>query len=103
MHEFKVWAPRPDRVDLIIGDGRLAMTRTACGWWTCAVGEAGPGTDYAFSLDGGAPRPDPRSPFQPDGVHGPSRVVDHHHFPWTDRVWRGRALSGSILYECHIG
>jgi maltooligosyltrehalose trehalohydrolase len=103
MPEFEVWAPRPDRVDLIIGDRRAAMTRTAHGWWTCTVGDAGPGMDYAFSLDGGPPRPDPRSPFQPDGVHGRSRVVDHHYFPWTDGAWRGRALPGSILYECHIG
>ncbi len=103
MHEFRVWAPRPDRVELILGDERITMRRMGRGWWAAAVDGAGPGTDYAFSLDRGPPRPDPRSPYQPQGVHGPSRLVDHAQFPWTDRAWRGRALSGSILYECHIG
>ena len=49
------------------------MRRTGRGWWAAAVDGAGPGTDYAFSLDRGPPRPDPRSPYQPQGVHGPSR------------------------------
>jgi maltooligosyltrehalose trehalohydrolase len=103
MHEFRVWAPRPNRVDLVLEGERVAMTKTARGWWACSVAGGGPGTDYAFSLDGGPPRPDPRSPFQPHGVHAPSRVVDHDQFPWTDRAWRGRALPGAILYECHVG
>jgi len=44
-------------VDLLTGDIRRAMSRTAGGWWVCTVAEACPGTDYAFSLDGGPPRP----------------------------------------------
>jgi maltooligosyltrehalose trehalohydrolase len=103
VHEFRVWAPRPDRVDLVVREARLAMTKAAGGWWARTVADAGPGTDYAFSLDGGPARPDPRSSSQPGGVHGLSRVVDHDGFAWTDRTWRGRALSGSILYECHVG
>ena len=82
MHEFRVWAPHRGRVELALGEQRIPMARADGGWWECAAGEggsgrAGPGTDYAFSLDGGPPRPDPRSASQPDGVHGPSRVVDH--------------------------
>jgi maltooligosyltrehalose trehalohydrolase len=103
MHEFRLWAPHPDRVELMLGEARLAMRQMGQGWWACSVGGAGPGTDYAFSLDGGPPRPDPRSPYQPHGVHGPSRLVDHDRFPWSDRMWRGRALPGAILYECHVG
>jgi len=71
------------------------------GWWSGEVG--GPGTDYALVLDGGEPRPDPRSAWQPHGVHGPSRVVDHDAFAWTDATWRGVALPGSVLYELHVG
>src|SRR6202035_3187454 len=54
-------------------------------------------------LDGGPPRPDPRSAFQPGGIHGPSRVVDHSAFAWRDSGWRGVPLPGSVLYECHVG
>jgi maltooligosyltrehalose trehalohydrolase len=110
MHGFRVWAPRCGRVELALGEQRIPMARADGGWWECAAGEegrggerAGPGTDYAFSLDGGPPRPDPRSAFQPYGVHGPSRVVDHAAFGWHDGGWRGVPLAGSVLYECHVG
>jgi maltooligosyltrehalose trehalohydrolase len=103
MHEFRVWAPHRGRVELALGEQRSPMARADGGWWECAADQAGPGTDYAFSLDGGPPRPDPRSAFQPYGVHGPSRVVDHAGFGWHDSGWRGVPLAGSVLYECHVG
>jgi maltooligosyltrehalose trehalohydrolase len=103
MHEFRVWAPRPARVDVVIGDRRVPMHQVAGGWWSGLDGAAGPGTDYGFSLNGGPPRSDPRSAFQPHGVSGPSRIVGHDDFPWTDQRWRGVPLAGAVLYECHVG
>jgi maltooligosyltrehalose trehalohydrolase len=123
MHEFRVWSPERQHVEVVIGGRRVPMSRVdhgtpdpapgdpgsgdpglgRRGWWRGSVEGAGPGTDYAFSLDGGPPRPDPRSAFQPEGIHGPSRVVDHAAFPWTDAGWRGIPLAGSVLYECHVG
>jgi maltooligosyltrehalose trehalohydrolase len=104
MHEFRVWAPRPEQVDLVLAAGPVIPMREAGGgWWSVAVADAVPGTDYAFSLDGGPPRPDPRSAFQPGGIDGPSRVVAHDAFAWTDGTWRGLGLPGSVLYECHVG
>src|SRR5439155_1099045 len=104
---FSVWAPKAARsVELVLpGQGRLIeMTRGDRDWWAVDVPDAGPVTDYQFSLDGGPALPDPRSQFQPDAVHGPSRVVDHGAFPWTDQLWRGAApLSGALIYEAHIG
>jgi maltooligosyltrehalose trehalohydrolase len=62
------------------------------------------GTDYAFLLDDtDQALPDPRSPRQPTGVHGPSRVYDHASFAWTDNGWTGRWLPGSVIYELHVG
>jgi len=46
---------------------------------------------------------DPRSQSQPDGVDGPSEVVDHGAFVWTDGDWRGFRLEEAILYELHVG
>src|ERR1700722_5632963 len=103
MHEFTVWAPRPQRVEVVLTDRRLAMRRTADGWWSAFDATATAGTDYAFSLDGGPPRADPRSAWQPAGLTGPSRLVDHGSFAWSDAAWRARPLAGSVLYECHIG
>ena len=72
------------------------------GWWQARVEGAHPGTDYTFSIDGGSPLPDPRSCWQPEGVHGPSRLVDGE-FPWTDGHWNPPLLASGILYELHTG
>ncbi len=103
MHEFRVWAPEARLAEVVLGERRLPMSAAGRGWWARDVRDAGPGSDYAFGLDGGPPRPDPRSAFQPHGVHGPSRVVEHAAFRWSDGGWRGLPLAGSVLYECHIG
>jgi len=102
---FEVWAPRPERVELVIGEQRHAMAPVddRPGWLAVEVADAGPGTRYGYSLDGGPPRPDPRSPSQPDGVDGPSEVVDHSAFSWTDAGWRGIPLASAVVYELHVG
>jgi len=104
MRELAVWAPRPDRVELVLGDGgRVAMQRDDRDWWHASAPVPAPGVRYGFSLDGGPVRPDPRSASQPDGVDAHSAVVEHAGFPWTDTGWRGVALRGAVLYELHIG
>ncbi|SIR80927.1 malto-oligosyltrehalose trehalohydrolase [Micromonospora avicenniae] len=105
MTEFTVWAPEAARVRLrLFGGTDHEMSAEAGGWWWVEVPDAGPGTDYAFLLDDDDfALPDPRSPWQPDGVHGPSRVYSHDAFAWTDGSWTGRQLPGSVLYELHVG
>ncbi|MFC3502320.1 malto-oligosyltrehalose trehalohydrolase [Micromonospora krabiensis] len=105
MTEFTVWAPDAARVRLrLAGAADHEMTAAPGGWWRAEVPEAAPGTDYAFLLDDDdRPLPDPRSAWQPHGVHGPSRLYDHAAFGWTDDGWTGRQLPGSVLYELHIG
>ncbi|HET9076653.1 MAG TPA: malto-oligosyltrehalose trehalohydrolase [Acidimicrobiales bacterium] len=103
MWTFEVWAPDASAVELDCGGRRSAMEPAPGGWWTSAVADAGPGDRYGFSLDGGPTRPDPRSPCQPDGVHGLSQVVDHRAHRWSDAGWGGFHLPGSVLYELHIG
>jgi maltooligosyltrehalose trehalohydrolase len=101
---FAVWAPQHDSVRVLVDDTPHTMTPEAGGWWRATVEDAGPGTAYAFLLDDDeTPLPDPRSRWQPDGVHGPSRVYDDSAFFWTDQSWTGRQLPGSVLYELHIG
>jgi maltooligosyltrehalose trehalohydrolase len=103
----KVWAPQAERVDIVIGDG-IGDERVPLdgpderGWWTGGP-PLDPGTRYAISVDGAPPRPDPRSPHQPEGVNGASAVVDHAPFPWTDGDWRGRSLDDAVIYELHVG
>jgi maltooligosyltrehalose trehalohydrolase len=79
------------------------MDRCPDGWWRVRVPDVGAGDRYGFCLDGGKPRPDPRSPFQPHGVDGPSQIVEHDSFVWTDGSWRGVTARGLVLYELHVG
>ncbi|MDF2848162.1 MAG: hypothetical protein K0R97_2144 [Oerskovia sp.] len=65
------------------------------GWWS-ADDDLAPGTDYAFSVDGGRPLPDPRSPRQPHGLLGWSRSFDPT-FAWTDAAWTGPSAQGAVL------
>ena len=106
MHEFKVWAPRAQKVKLKLG-GREPLEMSGPderGWWQLTVDDAGPGTDYSFLLDEDTTTyPDPRSLWQSEGVHGPSRTYDQNAFRWTDNHWHTPPLSSAILYELHIG
>lgn len=96
-----VWAPQAQSVELVVDGTSRPMTRDADGWWRSEE-DLLPGQRYAFRVDGGDPRPDPRSVSQPDGVHGPSRIVDPALF--SDRpAWAGLSLRGAVLYELHIG
>jgi len=100
---FEVWAPEKTVKLRLAGEDR-EMVSGDDGWWRLDLPGAGPGADYAYVLpDDDAGRPDPRSAWQPEGVHGPSRVYDHAAFDWTDAGWAGRQLPGAILYELHIG
>ncbi|QQQ74381.1 malto-oligosyltrehalose trehalohydrolase [Saccharothrix sp. 6-C] len=97
---FSVWAPARERVRVRVDGRDHEMTAGAGGWWHADVD----GVDYGFLLDDSDDvLPDPRSSWQPDGVHGPSRVYDHSAFEWTDQAWTGRALPGAVIYELHIG
>jgi maltooligosyltrehalose trehalohydrolase len=102
--EFAVWAPQHNQVRVLVDGATHPMSADGGGWWRTTVEDAGPGTAYAFLLDDDeTPLPDPRSRWQPTGVHGASRVYDDADFFWTDRSWTGRQLPGSVLYELHIG
>ena len=103
MHTFEVWAPLANTLSVKIGAALYPLQPTSGGWWKAEVAQAAPGTDYSFVIDDGDPMPDPRSASQPFGIHGPSRVLDHSSFRWTDTNWQARPLSSAIIYELHIG
>ena len=104
MTTFEVWAPSHDRVRLRTLGQDHEMSPTGDGMWRVVVPEAGPGTDYGFLLgDDDTPLPDPRSRWQPEGVHGPSRLYDGQAYEWTDADWTGRQLAGGVVYELHVG
>ena len=104
MHVFEVWAPRAGTMEVKVGNNKFPMERKSRGYWSAAVEEAGPGTDYGFVMDSlEPPLPDPRTQWQPHGVHGESRVVDHAAFAWSDSGWQAPPLSSALIYELHVG
>ena len=97
--EFRVWAPDAPHVAVRIHDGDHPLERVEDGIWTAEL-FADAGDDYLFVLDG-APLPDPWSRFQPDGLRGPSRIVDTSAFsiaPGPELT-----LDELVLYELHVG
>ncbi len=103
MTPFHVWAPNAKTVEVEVGGKRYGMTADGHGRWFAELSLAETAADYAFVLDGGEPLPDPCSPWQPRGIYGPSRLVDHKSFKWSDRHWQAGPLSAAVLYELHVG
>jgi maltooligosyltrehalose trehalohydrolase len=102
---FLVWAPRAKKVEVHItspNETIIAMQSSEHGYFYADVANISPGTLYRYRLDGKIERPDPASRFQPQGVHGPSQVLDNH-FPWTDDGWHGLPLDQYAVYELHVG
>lgn len=102
---FLVWAPNVPRMDLrILGaDPRIVrMDRLDFGYHDALVEGVPARTRYLLDLGANRARADPASRFQPEGVHGPSEVVDRSH-PWTDAAWRGLPLEDLVIYEVHVG
>jgi len=79
------------------------MLKDENGYWHAVIDGVSPGTRYSYSLDENRERPDPASFYQPDGVHGPSQVIDLDEFAWQDNGWNGIPLRDMIMYEVHIG
>ena len=104
---FRVWAPAARNVEVETYPAseaivRHPMTRDDDGIWS-AVAEALPGTLYRYRLNDEWAYPDPYSRSQPEGVHGPSQVIDPSAFRWTDGEWRGLDPETLVIYECHVG
>jgi len=103
--QFRVWTPRASRVELrVVGSKEQirALERSGGGYFDVQVDNISPGTLYLYRLDGSRDRPDPASRFQPQGVHGPSQVIDTS-FAWADRNWLGLPLKDYVIYELHVG
>lgn len=104
---FRLWAPGADEVALRIEDTpvgtELTMAPEADGWFGIVTVLAVAGSRYRFRLDGGDLLPDPASRFQPEGVHGPSEVVDPRAYVWSRTDWRGRPWHEAVIYELHVG
>lgn len=103
---FRVFAPGAETVAvrLLTPLERIVdLEKRRDGYHAATVDGVEPGALYRYRLNGRTERPDPASRFQPQGVHGPSQVVDGGSFPWRDDGWPGIPLDDYIFYEIHVG
>jgi len=105
---FRVWSARAKSLELVwMPEGRseqfIPLDRASDGTYQGLLAEATPGDRYLFRIDGKATYPDPASRYQPEGVHGPSALVDARNFSWTDQSWCGISRDELVIYEVHVG
>ena len=100
---FSVWAPSATSVDLVLAERKVALEVGTDGYW-CAELDRAPIGGYRYSLDGGPPLPDPRSRWQPDGVHGASQVIDAAELHQIQHSgFKAKPLCDAVIYELHVG
>jgi len=102
---FSVWAPHAKSVELLLDDRRIPLEAAGQGYWRADVSVPA-GQDYQYSLDGAAGLPDPRSRWQPAGVHGASQVPDGLAADMrmsAPTAFRAAPFNQAIIYEIHVG
>ncbi|NMQ06398.1 glycogen debranching protein GlgX [Candidatus Accumulibacter phosphatis] len=104
---FRLWAPLAERVEVSLeepgGTVLLPMEAREAGWYELSTDRARAGDLYRYRIDGVGEFPDPASRYNPQGVHGPSQLLDPGQFVWNDCNWRGRPWEEAVLYELHVG
>ncbi|HEX2867172.1 MAG TPA: malto-oligosyltrehalose trehalohydrolase [Ignavibacteriales bacterium] len=104
--EFVVWSPVAEKMEVKILDGKqriIPMHRDEEFYWKAEAENIKPGQHYFYRINGETDRSDPASNSQPMDVHGPSEIIDHSAYKWTDNAWQGIPLTNYIIYEMHIG
>ena len=102
---FLVWAPQAREVEVHVVEPQersIAMSARTFGYFQGVAEGISGGALYRYRLDNDKERPDPVSRCQPQGVDGPSEVVDNR-FNWNDSAWQGLPLEKYVLYELHVG
>jgi maltooligosyltrehalose trehalohydrolase len=99
---FSVWAPLAKSVELVVGKQRTALEPISGGFWQ-ADAVIAHDLGYKYSIDGAAPIPDPRSRWQPDGVHGESHLVPAGRAKARRHDFSPAPLAQAIIYELHLG
>jgi maltooligosyltrehalose trehalohydrolase len=99
----RVWAPRVKKMGLRLIGGRDDLMQPEPGGYFSLTVPACAGDRYFYLPDDHKPVPDPVSRLLPEGVHGPTEIVDPQSFAWHDQSWRGLPLADYILYELHVG
>ncbi|GAB4266644.1 MAG: malto-oligosyltrehalose trehalohydrolase [Candidatus Rifleibacteriota bacterium] len=99
---FEIWAPKAEQMTLCIEGKEIAMQKYERGFWRCELEVDNDKSLYGYKIDGKGPFPDPKSRYQPAGVHGLSQLWPDN-FTWSDDNFRAIELGKAVIYELHIG
>lgn len=105
---FRVWAPTARTVEVCAEGSTSArvpfpLQRQEDGTFIGTSLALAVGDRYRYRVNGQGPYPDPASRYQPEGVHGPSEIIDPSSFRWSDEHWRGVNHDDLVIYELHVG
>lgn len=99
---FRVWSPHTETLDVVLPNAIVAMQQKEGGYFEVSA-RAPAGTPYHLRRNGADTYPDPASRYQPEGVHGPSEVVDPSAYAWDQAAWDGIPQDALVFYEVHVG
>src|SRR6267378_5171658 len=100
---FRVWAPKADSLSVTVLGGRsVPLRRASEGYFTGRADGVRAGARYFYRFSDGRERPDPASLLQPEGVHGPSEVVDLAAIAPRSRGPQ-HPLQRLVFSEIHLG
>ena len=105
---FRLWAPVAGRVDVLLEESSgctltIPMESMPAGWYELTTGRVKVNDLYRYQIDGDKKVPDPASRYNPQGIHGPSQVLEPGQFVWNDHNWRGRPWEEAVIYQLHVG
>lgn len=105
---YCVWAPARQVAVQIHSQGELRkrivpLFRDHLGYHHGSDSQGQPGDRYFVRFGSGQALPCPASRWQPDGIDGPSMVIDPGAYHWRDHGWRRPAFRDLVLYEAHVG
>ncbi|MBA1200631.1 malto-oligosyltrehalose trehalohydrolase [Pseudomonas capeferrum] len=98
---FALWAPDARRVSVEFEQNSIALEAQGDGWFV-GTAPCQAGSHYKYAVDDHPPVADPASRFQPEGVHGPSELVDVASYKWQN-AWTGRPWHEAVIQELHVG
>lgn len=103
---YRVWAPGHERVLARVetqkGEREVALGKDSGDYFSGLDAEGEAGDRYRYVVDGEV-LPDPASRDQPEGVAGPSGVVDPLAYSWRSVDWVRPSWRGRVVYELHVG
>src|SRR5687767_13866476 len=106
---YTTWAPQRERVqvEIVRENGErvreVSLARVGEGFHTGMDVAGRVGDLYFYSFGENGRTPDIVSRFQPQGVEGPSMVVDLEAYRWKQVPWCRSSLEHLVIYELHVG